>query len=103
MGKAQDAKIAETMLTAENGLLGAKRHMGRMGNVVLIEQIWMDCTGCRTALGCQWHNSPRGRSLHRDEFHRHGDMNMTSPGKDILLQRIAGLNRDALMMSLFCF
>ena len=53
MGKAQDAKIAETMLTAENSLLSAKRHMGRMVDVVVIEQIRMDCTGCRTALGCQ--------------------------------------------------
>jgi len=40
------------------------------------------------------------RSLHRDEFHRHGDINMTSPGNDISLRRIAGLKRDALMMSL---
>jgi len=40
------------------------------------------------------------RSLHRDEIHRHGDINVTSLGKDILLWRIAGLKRDALMMSL---
>jgi len=40
------------------------------------------------------------RSLHRDEFHRHGDINVTSPGKDISLRRIEGLRRDALMMSL---
>jgi len=39
-------------------------------------------------------------SLHRDEFHRHGDINVTSPGKDISLRRIAGLKKDALMMSL---
>ena len=46
--------------TAENSFLGAKRHMGRMGNIVIIWQIRMDCTGCQTALGCQWHNSPHG-------------------------------------------
>jgi len=40
------------------------------------------------------------RSLHRDEFHRHGDINVTSLGKDISLRQIAGLKRDALMMSL---
>jgi hypothetical protein len=40
------------------------------------------------------------RILHRDEFYRHGDINVTSPGKDISLRRIAGLKRDALMMSL---
>jgi len=40
------------------------------------------------------------RSLHRGEFHRHGDINVTSPGKDISLRRIAGLKRDAHMMSL---
>jgi len=39
------------------------------------------------------------RSLHRDELHCHGDINVTSPGKEILLWRIAGLKRDALMMS----
>jgi len=60
MGKAQDAKIAETMLTAENSLLSAKRHMGQMVDVDVIEQIRMDCTGCRTALACQWHYSPHG-------------------------------------------
>jgi len=40
------------------------------------------------------------RSLHRDEFYRHGDPKVTSPGKDISLQRIVELKRDALMMSL---
>ena len=40
------------------------------------------------------------RSVHRDKFHRHGDINVTSLRKDISLQRIAGLKRDALMMSL---
>ena len=40
------------------------------------------------------------RSVHRDEFHRHGDINVTSLRKDISLQRIAGLKRNALMMSL---
>jgi len=40
------------------------------------------------------------RSLHQDEFHRHGDINVTSLGKDISLRRIAGLKSDALMMSL---
>jgi len=39
-------------------------------------------------------------SLHRDEFHRHGDINVTSLGKDISLRRNAGFKRDALMMSL---
>ena len=43
---------------AENSLLGAKGHMGRMVDVVVIEQIRMDCTGCRTALECQWYYSP---------------------------------------------
>jgi len=38
--------------------------------------------------------------LHRDEFHRHCDIDVTSPGKDISLRRIDGLKRDALMMSL---
>ena len=33
------------------------------------------------------------QSLHRDEFHRHGDINVISPGKEISLQRIAGLKR----------
>ena len=40
------------------------------------------------------------RSLHRDEFNRHGNINVTSLVKDISLRRIAGLKRDALMMSL---
>jgi len=40
------------------------------------------------------------QNLHRDEFHRHGDINVTSPGNDISLRRIAGLKRNALMMSL---
>jgi len=40
-------------------------------------------------------------SLHQDEFHRHDDINMTSPGKDASLRPITGLKRDAaLMMSL---
>ena len=41
------------------------------------------------------------RSLHRDEFQfrRHGDINVTSLGKDISLRRIADLKGDALMMS----
>jgi len=37
MGKAQDAKIAEDNAAAENSLLGAKGHMGRMVDVVVIE------------------------------------------------------------------
>jgi len=40
------------------------------------------------------------RSLPRDEFHRHGDINVTSLGKDISRRRIAGLKRDTLMISL---
>jgi len=40
------------------------------------------------------------RSLHRDEFHRHRDINVTFPGKDISLRQIVGLKSDALMMSL---
>jgi len=40
------------------------------------------------------------RSLHRDEFRRHGDINVTFPGKDISLRRIAGLKREPLMMIL---
>jgi len=40
------------------------------------------------------------RSLHRDKFHRHGDINVTFPGNDISLRQIAGLKRDALMMRL---
>jgi len=39
-------------------------------------------------------------SLHQDKFHRHSDINVTSRSKDISLRQIAGLKRDALMMSL---
>jgi len=31
-----------------------------MGDVVLIQQIRMDCTGCQTGLRGQWYNSPHG-------------------------------------------
>ena len=40
------------------------------------------------------------QSLHCNEFHRHGDINVTSQGKEISLRRIAALKREALMMSL---
>ena len=33
------------------------------------------------------------RILHRDELYRHGDINVTSPGKKISPRRIAGLKR----------
>ena len=103
LGKAQDAKIAETMLR----LLGAKRHMGRMDDVVLIQRIRRDCAVCRTALGCQWHNSPYGSEAASRRVPSSRRHNVTSLGKEISQRRIAGSKRDVLMMSFpcaqFCF
>ena len=59
MGKAQDAKIAKTMnATAENSLLGAKGHISRMVDVVVIEQIGLyrlsDSARMPTVLQSSW-------------------------------------------------
>jgi len=95
IGKVQDPKIAETMLQqktvfwvprdtwAEWATSSSFNRFGVMGQR-------SDVNG--TTVLMVW-------SLHRDEFHRHGDINVTSPGKEISLRRIAGLKRDALMMS----
>jgi len=90
--------------TADNNLLGAKRHMSRMVDVVIndsssnrfgwiVQVVGQRSVANGTTVLMVW-------NLHRDEFHRHGHINVTSPGKDISLQRIAGLKRDALRMSL---
>ena len=36
------------------------RHIGRQGDVVIIQQIRMDCVGCQQALGWKGYNSPHG-------------------------------------------
>ena len=96
MGKAQDAKIAETMLQQKTVFWvprewSTSSSSNRFGWIVQVVGQRSDANGT-TVLMVQ--------SLHRDEFHRHGDINMTSPGKDISLRRIAGSKRDVLMMSL---
>jgi len=52
MGKVQDAKIAETMLQQKTVSWVPRDRWAdcRMGDVVLIQQIWMDCADCRTVL-----------------------------------------------------
>ena len=40
-------------------------------------------------------------SLHRDEFYRHGNIAVTSLGKEISLWQITGLKIEALMISLY--
>jgi len=100
MGKAQDAKIAETMLQqktvfwvlrdtwAERSTSSASN---RFGWIVQDVGQRSDANGTTVLMV---------GSLHRDKFHRPGDINVTSPVKDISPRRIAGLKRDALMMSL---
>jgi len=100
IGKAQDAQIAETMLQQKT-VFGVPRDtwaewtmsstLNRFGWIVQVVRQRSDVNG--TTILVVW-------SLHRDEFHRHGDINVTSRGKDISLRRIAGLKKDALMMSL---
>ena len=100
MGKAQDAKIAETMLQQKTVFWvprdtwaewSTSSSSNRFGWIVQVVRQRSDANG--TTVLMVW-------SLHRDEFYRHGDINVTSPGKDISLRRIACLKRDALMMSL---
>jgi len=100
MGKAQDAKIAETMLQQKT-VFWVRRDtwaewstslsLNRFGWIVQVVGQRLYANGTTVLMV---------RSLHRDKFHRHGDINMTSLGKDISLRRITGLKRDALMMSL---
>ena len=99
-GKAQDANIAETMLQQKTVFwvprdTWAERLMSSSSNrfewIVQVVRQRSDVNGTTVLMV---------RSLHGDEFHRHSDINVTSPGKDISLRQIAGLKRDALMMSL---
>jgi len=100
MGKAQDAKIAKTMLQQKTVFwvprdtwaeLLTSSSSNRFGWIVQVVGQRSDANDTIILMV---------RSLHRDEFHRHSDINVTSLGKDISLRRIAGLKRDALMMSL---
>jgi len=100
IGKAQDAKIAETMLQQKTVFWvprdtwaewAKSSSSNRFGWIVQVVGQRSDVNGT-TVLMVQ--------SLHRDEFHRHGDIDVSSPGKDISLWRIADLKRDALMMIL---
>jgi len=102
MSKAQDAKIAETMLQQKTVFWVPREtwaewattlSCNRFGWIVQVVGQRSDANG--TTVLMVW-------SLHQDECHRpsHGDINMTSPGKDISLRRIAGLKKDALIMSL---
>jgi len=99
-GKEQDANIAETMLQQKTVFwvprdTWAERLMSSSSNrfewIVQVVRQRSDVNGTTVLMV---------RSLHGDEFHRHSDINVTSPGKDISLRQIAGLKRDALMMSL---
>jgi len=98
MGKAQDAKIAKTMLQQKTVFWvprdtwtewSTSSSSNRFGWIVQVVGQRLDANGTTVLMV---------RSLHRDEFHRHD--NVTSLVKDISLQQIAGLKRDALMMSL---
>ena len=102
MSKAQDAKIAETMLQQKTVFWVPREtwaewattlSCNRFGWIVQVVGQRSDANG--TTVLMVW-------SLHQGECHRpsHGDINMTSPGKDISLRRIAGLKKDALIMSL---
>jgi len=97
MGKAQDAKIAETMLQQKTVFWvprdtwaewSTSSSSNRFGWIVQVVGQRSDANGTTVLMV---------RSLHRDEFHRHGDINVTSLGKDISLRPIAGLKSDALM------
>jgi len=46
--------------TTENSLLGAKRHMGRMGAKVLVQQIQMDCATVQVFAQRSDANGPHG-------------------------------------------
>jgi len=100
MGKTQDTKIVETMLQQKTvywvprdtwAKWATTSSSNRFGWIVQVVGQRSDDNGTRVLMV---------RSLHRDEFHCQGDINVTSPGKAISLRRIAGLKRDALMMSL---
>ena len=99
-GKAQDAGIAETMLQQKTVFWvprgtwaewSTSSSSSRFRWIVQVVGQRLDANGTTVLMV---------RSLHRDEFHCHGDIKVTSLGKDISLRRIAGLKRDALIMSL---
>jgi len=100
MGKAQDAKIAETIVQQKTVFWvprdtwaewATSSSSNRFGWIVQVVGKRSDGNGTTVLMI---------RSLHCNEFHRHGDINVTSPGKEISLRRIAALKREALMMSL---
>jgi len=100
LGKAQDAKIVETMQQQKTVFWvprdtcaewSTSSSSNRFGWIVQVVRQCSNANGTTVLMV---------RSVYRDEFHRHGNINVTSLGKDISLQRIAGLKRDALMMSL---
>jgi len=100
MGKAQDAKMAETMLQQKTVFWvprdtwaewSTSSSSNRFGRIVQVVGQRSDANGTTVLMV---------RSLHGDEFHHHGDINVTSLSKGISLRRIAGLKRDALLMSL---
>jgi len=103
MGKGQDAKIAKTMLQQKTvfwvprdtwAKWSTSSSSNRFGWIaqVLGQRLDANDTTVRVCIEVQ--------SLHRDEFHRDSNINVTSLGKDISLRQIAGLKRDALMISL---
>jgi len=60
MGKAQDAKIAETMLQQKTVFWVPRDTWAEWSTSSSSNRFGWIVTGCRTALGCQWHNSPHG-------------------------------------------
>jgi len=87
MGKAQDAKIAETMLQQETFFLvprdtwaewATSSSSNKLGFEWIVQVVRQRSHGNGTTVLMV-------RSLHRDEFHSHADINVTSPGKDISL------------------
>jgi len=102
MGKAQDAKIAERQCYSRKQSSGCQGTHGPNGR----RRRHRTDSDSLYRLSVGQPSDANGttvlmvRSLHRDEFHRHGDIHVTSLCTDIFLRRIAGLKRDALMMSL---
>ena len=100
MGKVQDAKIAETMLQQKTVFWELRDTWAEWAPRSLSNRFRWIVPQFRFLHSARMPMVPMVQSLHRDEFHCHGNINVTSPGKEILLRQIASLKRDALMMSL---
>jgi len=124
MGKAKDVKVAETMLLqrtvfwvrrdtwAELEIIFDLPFGFPINNIISLWAEWGTSSSSDSfgwIVQIVWKRSDDDgktvllvRSLHQDEFHRHNNINVTSPGQEITLRRIRWSQESAYDEPLWC-